>query len=114
LSEGSQTLLCTISSVYDSRTRLTTPETGEDVFTFKTLPDGSTTFSGAACTKVTDFIVSDSEYFIACDFMVGSILFKRTYTINRYSGTYETLFQADGSKDYSLHSGKCEPARRKF
>lgn len=71
VSEGAQTILCAISSTYDYPTgKQSGPTTGEDVFTFSAQPDGSIAVGSVeGCTKMTQFIASDSEYFIACDFV---------------------------------------------
>ena len=63
---------------------------------------------------MTNFIASDSEYFIACDFIIRDSTYKRTYSINRYSGRYEKSFAPDGSDKFLLHRGKCEIANKKF
>ena len=115
-SEGAQTILCAISSTYDYPTgKQSGPTTGEDVFTFSAQPDGSIAVgSVVGCTKMTQFIASDSEYFIACDFVIRGMVYKRQYTINRYSGSYQKLFALEGSKDFLLFSGTCEPAKKRF
>lgn len=84
------------------------------MFTFTTRSDHSTDVALDECGKLTEFIASDHEYVMACDLMIGSSLYKKLYTINRYSGAYEEVFQRDGSRDYLLHRGKCEEATRKF
>jgi hypothetical protein len=109
-----KTILCTISYTYDSKGTQTGETVGEHVFTFTTQSDGSTGVELGECRKLTKFIETDHEYVIACDLTIGSSLYKKLYSINRYSGAYEEIFARDGSKDYLMHRGKCEETSRKF
>jgi hypothetical protein len=110
-----KTIVCTISYTYDSKKGTESETTGEHVFTFTTRPDQSINVSiDASCDRVTAFNQSDDKYVIACDWMLGSRLFKELYSINRYSGAYQEIFSRDGSGDFLMHTGKCEEAKRKF